>query len=223
MTSTSVPEGHQPRPSSTRNGRAPPSYLLDLADKLGLIDSVKKKLIRNPDAAADKLATVLDELSKIYSTLESELVRYLGLHFDPAGNLAAERQVLLTLESGQLTVRMGETRGHCHKIWNIYENHLDRWFHRVLSPEEAADMKRLFEALSYGDSQMDLAIHQLAGWLGTAASETLDLVDAGKLDEAQQTIRAARREVLPARQAITQTLARLVLLQGDFVAASGTD
>lgn len=200
-----------------------PSSLLDIADKLGLIDSVKKKLFRNPDAAADKLAIVLDELSKIYSTLESELVRYLGLYFDPAANLAAERQVLLTLESGQLSVRMGEARGHCHKIWNIYQNHLDRWFHRVLSPQEAADMQRLFEALSYGDSQMDLAIHQLAGWLGTTASETLDLVDAGKLDEAQQTIRAARREVLPARQAITQTLARLVLLQGDFVAASGTD
>lgn len=200
-----------------------PFHLLEIADKLGIIDGVKKKLFRNPDVAADSLATVLDELSKIYSTLESELVRYLGLHFDPAGNLAAERQVLLTLESGQLTVRMSEARGHCHKIWNIYQNHLDRWFHKVLSPDEAAEMRRLFEALSYGDSQMDLAIHQLAGWLSTAASETLNLVDDGKLDEAQKTIRAARREVLPARQAITQTLARLVSLQGDFVAASGTD
>jgi len=199
------------------------STLLDIADKLGLIDSVKKKLVRNPDAAADKLATVLDELSKIYSTLESELVRFLSLHFDPAGQLAAERQVLLTLESGQLTVRMGEARGHCHKIWNTYQNHLDRWFHRVLSAQEAADMKQLFEALSYGDSQMDLAIHQLAAWLGAAASETLDLVDDGKPAEAQQRVRAARRQVLPARQAITQTLARLVLLQADFVAASGTD
>lgn len=200
-----------------------PTNLLDIADKLGLIDSVKKKLFRNPDAAADKLATVLDELSKIYSTLESELVRYLGLYFDPAANLAAERQVLLTLESGQLMVRMGEARGHCHKIWNIYQNHLERWFHRMLSPQEAADMKRLLESLSYADSQMDLAIHQLGSWLGTAATETLDLVDAGKLADARQTIRSARREVLPARQAITQTLARLVVLQGDFVAASGTD
>jgi hypothetical protein len=200
-----------------------PFHLLEIADKLGIIDGVKKKLFRNPDAAADSLATVLDELSKIYSTLESELVRYLGLYFDPLVNLAAERQVLLTLESGQLTVRMSEARGHCHKIWNIYQKYLDLWFHKVLSPDEAAEMKRLFEALSYGDSQMDLAIHQLAGWLGKAASETLDLVDDGKLDEAQKTIRAARREVLPARQAITQTLARLVSLQGDFVAASGTD
>ncbi len=200
-----------------------PSSLLDIADKIGLIDTVKKKLFRNPDAAADKLATVLDELSKIYSTLESELVRYLSLHFDPEGELAQERQVLLALESGQLTVRMGEARGHCHKVWNIYRNHLERWFHQVLSPNEASDMQRLFETLSYGDSQMELAIHQLADWLGKAASETLNLVDDGKLAEAQQTVRAARREVLPARQAITQTLARLVLLQADFVAASGTD
>ena len=200
-----------------------PSFLLDIADKLGLIDTVKQKLFRNPDAAADKLATVLDELSKIYSTLESELVRYLSLHFDPKGDLAEDRQVLLALESGQLRVRMNESRGHCHKIWNIYQNHLERWFHKVLSPDEAADMQRLFEALSYGDSQMEMAICQLAEWLEKAASETLNLVDDGKLAEAQQRVRAARKEVLPARQAITQTLARLVLLQADFVAASGTD
>lgn len=200
-----------------------PSSLLDIADKLGLIDTVKKKLFRNPDAAADKLATVLDELSKIYSTLESELVRYLSLNFDPEGDLAEERQVLLALESGQLRVRMNESRGHCHKIWNIYQNHLERWFHKVLSPEEAADMQRLFEALSYGDCQMEFAIYQLADWLEKAAAETLNLVDDGKLVEAQHSVRAARKEVLPARQSITQTLSRLVLLQGDFVAASGTD
>lgn len=200
-----------------------PSSLLDIAEKLGLIEAVKKKLFCNPDAAANKLATVLDELSKIYSTLESELVRYLSLHFDPEDHLAEERQVLLTLESGQLRLRMSESRGHCHKIWNIYQNHLERWFHKVLSPEEAADMQRLFEALSYGDCQMESAIYQLAEWLGKAASETLNLVDDGKLAEAQQSVRAARREVLPARQAITQTLARLVLLQADFVSASGTD
>ena len=84
-------------------------------------------------------------------------------------------------------------------------------------------MKRLFEALSYADSQMDLAIHQLSEGLGTAASETLDLVDDGKLAKAQQRVRVARGAVLPARLAITQTLARLVLLQTDFVEASGTD
>ena len=200
-----------------------PSSLLDLADKLGLIDSVKKKLFRNPNAAAEKLATVLDEISKIYTALESELVRFLSLHFDQTADLVSERQALLTLESGQLMVRMGEARGHCHKIWNIYENHLDRWFHRVLSAQEAAEMQTLFERLSYGDSQMDLAIMKLADWLATAAGQTLDLVDEGRLAEAQKIIRSARREVFPARQAITKTLARLVQLQGDFIAASGTD
>ena len=84
-------------------------------------------------------------------------------------------------------------------------------------------MKRFFEALSYADSQMDLAIHQLSEGLGAAASEMLDLVDDGNLAKAQQRVRVARRAVLPARQAITQTLARLVLLQADFVEGSGTD
>jgi hypothetical protein len=178
--------------------------------------------MRHNEPAAEILTEVLDELAKMFSPLDVEIVRYLSLSFNDE-TVVADRTVLVGMEAGQSMLRMGEARGHCHKIWNIYQNHLDRWFHRVLSPQEAADMQRLFEALSYGDSQMELAIQQLAGWLGTAAGETFDILDSGSLDDAQQRILAARREVQPARQAIAQTLARLVQLQGDFIAASGTD
>lgn len=200
-----------------------PSTLFDLADKLGIIQAVKDKLFRNPDAAADKLVAVLAEISKIYGAFEAELVRYLSLTFDPAGDLAAERTVLLTLEGGQLMARASEARGHCHKIWNIYQNHLSRWFHRVLAPQEADELKVLFERLSYGDSQMELAIRQLADWLVIVAQETLDLVDQGKLEEANQLVRAARREAQSARQSISKAMSQLVMLQGDFIAASGTN
>jgi hypothetical protein len=39
--------------------------ILDLADKLDIIKTVKAKLLRQPDPAADKLVAVLGELSKI--------------------------------------------------------------------------------------------------------------------------------------------------------------
>ena len=40
--------------------------ILNLADKLGVIETLKAKLLRQPQPAADKLVAVLGELSKIY-------------------------------------------------------------------------------------------------------------------------------------------------------------
>lgn len=119
-------------------------------------------------------------------------------------------------------LRTSEARGHCHKIWNIYERYLQRWFHNVLAPDEAAKMRELFERLSYGDSQMELAIHELTNWLTHEAQGTLDLVDAGKYDEANQRIKVARKEVQGTRASINNAMNELVQLQGDFIAASKT-
>src|SRR5947209_20586941 len=98
--------------------------LAGLVDKLRVLEAVKNKLMGQPELAADKLATVLEELSKIYIAIEAELVRYLSLSFDPAQDVNAERAVLLTLEGGQVQARMSEARGHCHKIANIYRAYL---------------------------------------------------------------------------------------------------
>jgi hypothetical protein len=196
--------------------------ILDLADKLDIIQTVKAKLLRQPDPAADKLVAVLGELSKIYGACEAELRRYLSLSFDPAAGLAEERDVLLTLESGQLRLRASEARGHCHKIWNIYQRYLERWFHNVLAPDEASAMRNLFERLGYADSQMEVAIEDLTNWLTREAQETLDLVEAGKHTEANERIKRARRALQQPREAIFKSMNDLLRLQGDFIAASGT-
>jgi hypothetical protein len=196
--------------------------ILNLADKLGVIGTLKAKLLRQPQPAADKLVAVLGELSKIYGACDAELLRYLSLSFDPTGNIADERAVLLTLEGGQLSLRANEARGHCQKIWNIYDHHLRRWFHEVLAPDEAAAMQELFQRLSYADSQMESAILELTRWLSREAEATLDLVDAGQLDEANRRIRAARKEVQGIREAIVRAMSELLKLQGEFIAVSGT-
>jgi hypothetical protein len=196
--------------------------LVDLADKLGLIQTVKTKLLRQPDAAADSLVVVLGELSKVYGACDAELLRYLSLSFHPAGRNAEERAVLLTLESGQLLTRAAEARGHCHKIWNIYRRDLQRWFSSVLAPDEAKRMEELFQRLGYADSQMEMAIGQLTHWLTDEAQKTLNLVDAGDQDEANQRIKAARKEVLPVRQAISRAMNGMLQLQAEFIQMSGT-
>jgi len=196
--------------------------LLDIADKFGIFQSVKDKLLRQPDPAADKLVAVLGELSKVYGACDAELLRFLSLAFDPAGGIAEERATLLTLEGGQLWTRTSEARGHCHKIWNIYQRYLHRWFYQVLNPSEASSMEDLFKRLTYADSQMESAIRELTNWLTAKAGETLNLVDAGKHEEANQQVRAARKEILPTRQAISRTMSDLLQLQAEFIAASGT-
>jgi hypothetical protein len=196
--------------------------LVDLADQLGVIRAVKQKLLRQPDSAADSLVVVLGELSKIYGACDAELLRYLNLSFDPAGRIADERAVLLTLEGGQLRTRTGEARGHCHKIWNIYQRDLHRWFNDVLAPSEASSMEELFKRLTYADSQMEVAISELTRWLTRQAEETLNLVDMGKLDQANQRIRSARKEVLPTRQFFNRVRNEMLEMQAEFIQLSKT-
>jgi DNA transposition AAA+ family ATPase len=196
------------------------TMLIDLAAKLNVIQTVKEKLLRQPDPAADKLVIVLAELSKVYGAIDNELVRYLSLYFDTGQSLQDERAVLLTLEGGQLRMRVGEASGHCHKIWNIYSKYLERWFHDALSPDEASSMQQLFSSLSYADSQMLAALDDLTRWLSDESPQTLNLVDAGKLNEANARVRAARKEIMPARQAISKAMSDLMQLQADFIAVS---
>lgn len=197
-----------------------PQTLFNLADKLGMIQAVKAKLLRQPGVAADKLVVVLGELSKIYTACDAELLKYLSLSFDNGSNNSEERKVLLALEGRQIEMRAYEAKGHCHKIWNIYDKYLKRWFYEVLSPKEADEMEILFSSLSYADAQMELAIDELSRWLGDKAQDTLDLVDAGKLDDANSEIKSARKEILPARQAITKAVTELLALQAEFITLS---
>lgn len=199
-----------------------PSFLFNLADKLGVIQAVKGKLLRQPDAAADDLVLVLDELSKVFTTIEAELVRYLSLNFDPANNLAEERAALLTLEGGQLAARVAEARGHCHKISNIYSKHLQRWFFSALNPNEAQLLEEVFNDLSNADGGFLIVLDQLVDWLTERATETLDSVDSGDFGTANQNLRAARKEVLPVRRALTKAQTDLRNLQAEFIEASGT-
>lgn len=199
------------------------STIVDLSDKLGIIQAVKSKLMRQPNEAADKLVLVLEEISKVYVAIEAELVRYLSLNFDPENDISEERAVLLTLEGGQLQTRVGEARGHCHKIGNIYFKYLQRWFDDVLNDAEAQMMSEVFEALSNADMDMiGVLDQQLVSWLAPLATKTLDLVDAGEYDKANQYIRKARKAVLPQRRAISKAMSDIRNLQAEFIAMSET-
>jgi len=198
--------------------------LVDVSEKLGLIQAVKFKLISQPDLASSKLIAVLEEVSKIYGALEQELTRYLSLTLDPTlepKERAREREALLSLESGMITARMREARGHCGKIYHIYDRYLSPWFQRVLNPDEVSKMQTLFRELSDIDSYMVDAINEVSRWLAAEASATLDLVEQGEDAAAQKRVAEARRQVQFARRQMSKAMFNINDIKGDFIEQSG--
>jgi hypothetical protein len=195
--------------------------IINLTKDLNLIQQVRWKLVRQSEPAAEKLADVLDELAKMFSSLDDEIVRYLSLSFNNE-TIVTGRSVLLGMEVGQSTVRMGEARGHCHKITNIYEKYLKRWFHDALDQGESQQLDFLFNDLSAADSVMLRTMENVTRWLRDEAQQTLDMVDSDDLPGANQRIRAARLQVRDAREQLTEAMSSLRAMQAEFIAVART-
>ena len=199
------------------------SGLLSNTERLGtLLSSAKSKLLKQPDEAAAKLADVLDEVSKIFEFIETEMCNYLSIQFLPdMSNLRECRTALLALESESLEIRGNQARGHCHKIANLYDKYLNRWFSTLLEPKEYQDLNQLFERLGTMDDYMVLGLDSATQWLTQEAHETLNLVDEGKLDAANDRVKSARKIALAVRQEMAKALSSLRALQAQFIAMSG--
>lgn len=198
--------------------------LINLTDKLGIIDIVKSKLIKQPDPAAEKMAIALEEMAKIYGAINSELIQYLSIWFDETGNASdrgREYAILIGLEGGEIKARLGKARGHCKKIGNIYNKFLSPWFHQLLSPEESGMMTDLFMSLDEFDGIMLDTIDALVSWLTDKAQRTLELVDNEMFVDANNFVRDARKEILPQRHAISDALSHLYELEAAFIDISG--
>lgn len=198
--------------------------LSKLTEELGLLDAIKRKLMKQPDRAAAKLTTVLEELLKSLLVFESEVVRFLSITLDCGPEVGNDRAILHALEGQTLWARLQATRGHCSKIENIYKMFLDPWFQRVvdLDKTEREALRSLFYGLSQSDSLMVDSLNDAARWLGDQAKHVLDLLEKDHLEEANKRIAAARLHMLPVRRVLARTMARLQELEADFIMMSGT-
>lgn len=203
-----------------------PSFttMLNTAKDLeSLFGKAKDKLLNNPTEASAKLAEVLGELSLILEFVEKETVRYLEIIFLPdKSNFIPCRSVLLSLESGYVIIKGYEARGHCHKVMNIYEKYLDRWFSKVLDAQEAQQIKSLFGRMNTADGDMIEGIKEITRWLKDESEAILRLIDGDKLQEANERIKKARMDVQQTRRDIVEALAQLKLLQASFIVSSQT-
>lgn len=196
--------------------------VIDIADKLGLIEAVKRKLIKQPDPAADKLVIALEEISKMHSAIDEEIGDYLGLWFDSANTQAPRgRQALLDLEGDKVRATVSKADGSCKTIWNIYTRYLNPWFGRLLNKREQEMMHDLFSEFREIDSDMVDATDELAAWLGPKAGETLSKLDSNDWQGANELILSARKEILPVRLKLSDTVNKLYKLQAEFIEMSG--
>jgi hypothetical protein len=198
------------------------SIAKDMKDIVGNVN-VKDKLLNNPTEASAKLAEVLGELSLILEFVEKETVKYLEIIFMPdKSNFLSCRSALLSLESGYVTIKGYEARGHCHKIKNIYEKYLDRWFSKVLDSQDAIRLNNLFDRMNNADYDMIIGIDSITHWLKNESEVILTLVDADQLEDANKRIKEARIAVQQTRRDIVESLAQLKLLQASFIVSSET-
>ncbi len=195
----------------------------DFAARLQEMETVKNRLLNHPGPGLDMLLTALEEVSTVCDTIDGEITKYLRLTFDPqiaSPGFQKERDVLLAFEGNQLQARMREAKGSCEKIRTIYEVYLQDWFRQALAPTDAAQMEQLFLTIWGSDMNMFSDIDVVASWLAAQATTTLDLLDDGNPDDATRSVRAARKEINPTRQAISGARTQMADLKNTFIAVS---
>jgi hypothetical protein len=197
-----------------------PEKLVGIADKLGIIESVKAKLVSQPDRAATKLVVVLEELLKIYISFESEVVSFLSISVSSEEEAKAARPALFALEAGALRARMSAARGRSGKITNIYQNYLNPWFQRVLGEGENEEMRQLFREMSHVDSFMVDVINDVTCWLEVESEQVLTFLLNKNFEGVERRLADARRQLLPSRRAIAGAMSQIQQLEAYFITAA---
>jgi hypothetical protein len=88
---------------------------IGILEKLGVLESVKNKLLNNPDQAAAKLDLVFVELRKAYEALDDTIANFCAMSFDDPDGRRDALEFLNKARGGKLEIAMLEAKGHCDK------------------------------------------------------------------------------------------------------------
>lgn len=183
--------------------------------------TVKDTVWGNPHAAYDKLNETLDEVVKFFEATQSEISSYQSLEFTDSSTRQENKKILYDLEGGMLKARIEEARGHCKKIKLIYETYLDKWFKEIFgNSTEYNTISNLFLQLSVYDTNMFMATEQLQEFIKEEAEIVLNFIDQKDYSSADARITAARTQLKPIRQSISELLTNLLSLKSKFMVLS---
>lgn len=185
---------------------------LDVAGKLDLWHKVQAKLLGDPGLAAKNLAFAIREVRKTFTSLRDTIleITYLGV---PGQEDVDVRRSIDRIELGQLGEGIVGAKGDCGRIKNIYDNHLDAWFNRLLNRDEAAELKELFDDLSNSDGWVIRALEELVYNAKPLVREIRGLLDAGKKAEAQQRAEAFGASLRPRLESLSRTVQSMLELE----------
>lgn len=204
--------------------------LHQMVERLGLLDRLKSKLMKQPGVALDKLNTVVLEMDKIFTRLSSEIQAYSALTLlppeDQVKGISHAKAIeiwqrdcmkLRSYAAGDHVTPMRHGHGDCQKISWIYATYLNPWFADVLTPEESDELQRLFRELSESDSYMMDALMQTANWLQHEAQGTEALIRHEDYEAAQRRVDAVWHQWTPVMNDLHLSSQRLWDLQAAFI------
>jgi hypothetical protein len=190
------------------------------AGKLSSARIVIGKLKAQPDVAAQKLGQALEEVAKTLQAVDGAASSYLSLGIDE-GALDKTSQLLLHIESGKLKTDVENGLGHCHRIWQIYQTYLNKWFSKALAADEQASMEAVFLELGNADDDLFADLGRVAEILQHEAEAVLDLVVKGDKEKARARVLASLPDLRPLRKTIAGTMQTLYGLKNDFADITG--
>jgi hypothetical protein len=198
------------------------NVLVDLADKLGVLEGIKDKLFHDPRKEHSTLARALETFAASFQRVDQLLSRLLSLSFvsDAPESLKITRELLIEAEGGGEMVRAQEIRGHCSDLLILYDRRLRPSLQSVLKPADLPKVDEAFRCLEEFHEHTLPELQSLMDWLSTTASKLLEKVDRGELKEADDLLKQARIDVLQQRQAISKAVSRIMALTSAYEAAT---
>ena len=205
------------------------TWISQMPEKLGLLERLKSRLMRQPGTALEKLSTVLLEMDKLFLSLSRQINDYSSLMLIPPGEnvkgVSEEKaweiwrgdcKKLREYAAGEHVTPMRHGHGDCKKISWIYDTYLNPWFADVLSPREAEELRTIFRELAESDSYMVDALEETAQWLRKEAVTTHALVQEKSYEDAQSRVNA----VWPKWAPLWRTCTRVASDSGTFSGSS---
>lgn len=204
--------------------------LHQMVERLGLLERLKSRLVKQPGVALDKLRTVVLEMDKVFMSLSTQIQAYSSLTLVPPEKQVQGVSRATAIEiwqrdcmklhgyaAGDHVTTMRHGHGDCQKIFWIYETYLNTWFASVLEPEESEELRALFRELSESDSHMVDALLETANWLQKEAQETVILIQQEDYEGAQRRVDAVWGQWTPIMEDLHKSSQRLWDLQRAFI------
>ncbi|MDX2285576.1 MAG: hypothetical protein NW241_15520 [Bacteroidia bacterium] len=190
----------------------------DLVEKLVIVlGKTRQQLLGDPEAARQKLGEVISTLEDHFNGIYEPVATFLALPLDDPACLAENEKKLMAWEGGAIGSLTVKADFSCRQIAQIYQEHLDRWFNRVLRKEnqELKDMKDIFNQLSGSDVHFYHLIGQLSYLLQEESSTIRKLLESNQASARAYQLEL-RRKWMPKLQNCSSLLSDLNRLKLEY-------